>query len=389
MTSQLAPHGDGDLALLHERVARARRSVVAIRAGALVTTGWVALGNGVVVASRRGLGYPTEVALTFEDGRGMAGRVIAADVGRDVALVAPADPPGVAALAVRAAAEPRLGERAAVLSCLPGQSLRLAVARVCHVARKVDGQLPAFELDVAAPLGAPVLDPEGRVIGVVAAPSGAAGELAGHCVVVPAGAFQPLLALGDRSLAELRDRAPVYRCPACEEPFDVECDRCLGCGRLLPHAYPPCPARAGVERVIRQGLSALGLIANRVRVGPRAWRIAQRPYPTAETATQVDIEIDETGRLLTLRAPVVGLPSANHEPFYRFLLTMNDQTTGEFRVSLTGDEVSASCVASLEGCADHDVALLIDGLVQMADEYRRTLAETFDAAPRFESAAVR
>ncbi len=89
MTSQLAAHGDGDLALLHERVARARRSVVAIRAGALVTTGWVALGNGVVVASRRGLGYPTEVALTFEDGRGMAGRVIAADVGRDVALVAP------------------------------------------------------------------------------------------------------------------------------------------------------------------------------------------------------------------------------------------------------------------------------------------------------------
>ena len=161
MTSQLAAHGDGNLALLHERVARARRSVVAIRAGALVTTGWVALGNGVVVASRRGLGYPTEVALTFEDGRSMAGRVIAADVGRDVALVAPAEPPGVAALAVRAAAEPRLGERAAVLSCLPGQSLRLAVARVCHVARKVDGQLPAFELDVAAPLGAPVLDPGG------------------------------------------------------------------------------------------------------------------------------------------------------------------------------------------------------------------------------------
>ncbi|WP_437956671.1 trypsin-like peptidase domain-containing protein [Sorangium sp. So ce119] len=340
MTSQLAPHGDGDLALLHERVARARRSIVAIRAGALVTTGWVALGNGVVVTSRRGLGYPTEVALTLEDGRSMAGRAIAADVGRDVAIVAPGEPPGVAALAVRAPAEPRLGERVAVLSCLPGQSLRLAVARVCHVARKVDGQLPAFELDVAAPLGAPVLDPEGRVLGVVAAPSGVAGELPGHSVVLPAGSFQPLLASADRPLVELRERAPVYRCPACDEPFDVESDRCLGCGRLLPHAFAPAPARAGVERVIRQGLSALGIIANRARVGPRTWRIAQRPFPAAETATQVDVEIDEAGRLLTLRAPVVGLPAANHEPFYRFLLTMNDQTTGEFRVSITGDEVS-------------------------------------------------
>ncbi|WP_437966367.1 trypsin-like peptidase domain-containing protein [Sorangium sp. So ce260] len=386
MTSQLAAHGDGDLALLHERVARARRSVVAIRAGALVTTGWVALGNGVVVTSRRGLGYPTEVALTFEDGRSMAGRVIAADVGRDVALVAPGEPPGVAALAVRAPAEPRLGERVAVLSCLPGQSLRLAVARVCHAARKVDGQLPAFELDVAAPLGAPVLDPEGRVIGLVAAPSGALVELPGHGAVLPAGAFQPLLALADRPLVELRDRAPVYRCPACEEPFDIESDRCLGCGRLLPHAFAPSPARAGVERVIRQGLSALGIVANRARVGPRAWRIAQRPFPAAETATQVDIEIDDAGRLLSLRAPVVGLPAANHEPFYRFLLTMNDQTTGEFRVSIAGDEVAVSCVAPLEGSADHEVALLIDGLVQIADEYRRTLAETFEAAPRFESA---
>ncbi len=386
MTSQLAAHGDGDLALLHERVARARRSVVAIRAGALVTTGWVALGNGVVVTSRRGLGYPTEVTLTFEDGRSMVGRVIAADVGRDVALVAPGEPLGVAALAVRAPAEPRLGERAAVLSCLPGQSLRLAVARVCHAARKVDGQLPGFELDVAAPLGAPVLDPEGRVIGVVAAMSGVLGELPGHSAVLPAGAFQPLLASVDRPLAELRDRAPVYRCPVCEEPFDIESDRCLGCGRLLPHAFAPSPARAGVERVIRQGLSALGIVANRARVGPRAWRIAQRPFPAAETATQVDIEIDEAGGLLSLRAPVVGLPAANHEPFYRFLLTMNDQTTGEFRVSLAGDEVAVSCVASLEGFSDHDAALLIDGLVQIADEYRRTLAETFEAAPRFESA---
>ncbi|XYH96375.1 trypsin-like peptidase domain-containing protein [Sorangium sp. So ce1128] len=386
MTSQLAAHGDGDLALLHERVARARRSIVAIRAGVLVTTGWVALGNGVVVTSRRGLGYPTEVALTFEDGRSMAGRVIVADVGRDVALVAPGELPGAAALAVRAPTEPRLGERAAVLSCLPGQSLRLAVARVCHVARKVDGQLPAFELDVAAPLGAPVLDPEGRVLGMVAAPSGVGGELPGHSVVLPAGAFQPLLASVDRPLGELRDRTPVYRCPACEETFDIESDRCLGCGRLLPHAFAPSPARAGVERVIRQGLSALGIIANRARVAPRAWRIAQRPFPTAEMATQVDVEIDEAGRLLTLRAPVVGLPAANHEPFYRFLLTMNDQSTGEFRVSITGDEVSVSCVASLEGFSDHDAALLIDGLVQMADEYRRTLAETFEAAPRFESA---
>lgn len=387
MTAPLVAHGDGDLLALHERVARARRSIVGLRAGALVATGWVALGNGVVVTSRRGIGYPTDVALTFEDVPRAPGRVIAADVARDVALIAPSDLPPVAPLSVRSPIEARLGERVAVLSCLPGQSPRLSIARVCQVLRAVDGACAAFELDAAAPLGAPVLDAEGRVLGVMTRPPGEARAPAGHGFAVAAGSLLSLLSSVDRPLIELRERTPVYRCPPCGEPFDVEDDRCPGCGRLLPHAFAPSPARAEAERLIRHGLSALGIVANRARIGPTAWRIAQRPFPAAEVATQVDIEVDEAGRLLSLRAPIVGLPAVNHEPFYRFLLTMNDQATGEFRVSVTGDEVSVSCVAPLQGSSDHDVALLIDGLVQMADEYRRTLADTFDAVPRFESAA--
>jgi hypothetical protein len=358
--------------------------VVAIRAGALSATGWVALGNGVVVTSRRGIGYPTELMLSLEDGRTMAGRVIAADVGRDVALVLPLEVPGVGPLPVRSPSEPRLGERAAVLSCLPGQSLRLSVARISQI-RKHEAPLPTFEIDTVAPLGAPVLDAEGRVVGVVATSPLPGGDLPGHSTALSGSSFQALLTTVDRPLAELKERSPVYRCPSCEEPFDIESDRCLACGRMLPHAFAPSAVRAGAERIVRQGLSALGFVANRARVGATSWRIVQRPHPTAETATQVDLEIDEQGRQLMLRAPVVGLPAANHEPFYRFLLTMNDQTTGEYRVAVQGDEVSVSCVASLDGSTDHDAALLIDEIVQMAAEYRRTLADTFDAVPRFES----
>jgi hypothetical protein len=387
MTAQLAVHGDAEFVALQEHVARARRSIVAVRAGALSAAGWVALSNGVVVTSRRGVGYPTEVTLTFEDGRSRSGRVIAADVGRDVSLLLPFEAPGAPttpALAVRASGEPRLGERVAVLSCLPGQSLRLSVARVCQ-GRKGESGAPTFELDVVAPLGAAVLDGEGRVLGVVVTAAGPGGDHAGHCVALAAGALHGLLSAVDRPSGELKDRSPVYRCPACDDPFDVDHDRCLACGRLLPHAFTPSTARASAERLIRQSLSSLGFVANRARVGPTSWRVAQRPFPTAEMATQVDIELDELGQHLLLRAPVVGLPAANHEPFYRFLLTMNDQTTGDFRVSVSGDEVSVSCVASLEGGTDHEAAQLIDEIVQVADEYRRTLADTFDAVPRFES----
>jgi hypothetical protein len=129
------------------------------------------------------------------------------------------------------------------------------------------------------------------------------------------------------------------------------------------------------------------MIANRFRVGPRSWRVVQRPFTTAE-ATHVEVEIDDDGRLLTLRAPVVGLPAANHEPFYRFLLTMNDQTTGELRVAVAGDLVSVSRVEPVDGRSAGEIATLLDELVRIADEYRRTLADTFDAVPRYEGAAL-
>ncbi|MCC6556694.1 MAG: hypothetical protein IT372_27350 [Polyangiaceae bacterium] len=374
---------EGEVNVIQERIARAGHSIVGLRAGALSATGWIALASGVVVTSRRAIGYPTEVSIKVGDGAPIGGRVIAADVGRDVALVLPVEAPGAAALAPRHAPEPRLGEPAIALSAVAGRGLRLSACRISHV-RRGDAAL-GFEIDAPAPLGAPVLDVEGRVLGVVVDPPRGDPEPrpAGRAVALAAGALQPLLAVIDRPAAELRDRAPVYRCPACEEPFEIESDRCGACGRALPHAFPPSAARAAAERLIRDGLSALGLVANRVRVGPRSWRVAQRAFSTDE-ATHVEVEIDEAGRHLAIRAPVVGLPAANHEPFYRFLLTMNDQTTGELRVSVAGDLVSVSRVDPIEGRAASDVAMLIDEIVRTSEEYRRTLADTFEAVPRFD-----
>lgn len=381
-----AVFAEGDLDALQERVARARRSIVGLRAGALTATGWIALASGVVVTSRRAIGYPTEVSITIEDRAPIAGRVIAADVARDVALILPFEVRVAPALSLRQSPDARLGEPATTLSYLPGGGLRLAAARISHVRRS--DALPGFELDAAAPPGAPIFDGEGRVIGVAIDPprAGAEAPSVGRTTALGAGALQAMLAAVDRPAVELRDRVEVYRCPACEEPFDVEADRCGACGRALPHAFAPSAARAGAERLVREGLSSLGVIANRARVGPRSWCVVQRAFSTA-AATHLDVEIDEEGRHLTLRVPVVGMPTANHEPFYRFLLTMNDQTTGELRVSVAGDLVFVSRVEPIEGRTASDVAMLIDEIVRIADEYRRTLTDTFEAVPMFEAPA--
>lgn len=377
------PHTDGDHLALQDRLTRARRAVVGIRAGGLAATGWVALQNGVVVTSRRAIGYPTELSLELEDSIPVAGRVIAADVARDLALILPLELPGGAAPLLLRTADARLGEAVLAVSCLPGQTLRLAAARVSQL-RRAAGQPPAgLQLDRPAPLGAPLLDAEGRVIGVVAAaPRG--GEGAEGTPAQPASAIGPLLASLDRPALELRERVPIYRCPGCEEPYDVAADRCQGCGRALPHTFAPSPARAAAERLVRLSLAEIGHVANRLRSGPRTWRLAQRPFSTAE-ATLVELEIDEEGRAITLRAPVVSLPAANHEPFYRFLLTMNDQTTGELGLSVAGELVSVSCAEPVEGRDEAELAARIEEIVRVADEYRRTLADTFEAAPRHDA----
>ena len=371
-----------------DRLARARRAAVSIRAGALTATGWVALPNGVIITSRRAIGYPSELSIELEDGMPLAARVIAADVARDIAVLLPLElPSAVSPLPLRASPEARLGEPIKAVSSLPGHGLRLISARVCQLRRAPSPQLPGFEIDAPVPLGSALIDAEGRVVGVVAAATRSAAEpaLAAPGVftgALHAAALTALLQAVDRPAPELRERAPIYRCPSCEEPYDVAADRFLSCGRALPHAFAPCPARAGAERLVRDGLAALGVVANRARIGPRAWCFPQRPFTTSE-ATHVELALDEEGRALTIRSPVVALPAANHEPFYRFLLTMNDQTAGELCISVSGDMVFVSCAEPVEDRAPADVAARVEEIARVADEYRRTLAETFEAAPRY------
>ena len=76
-------------------VAIARRSIVGVRAVASGGTGWVALGNGLVLTSHEAVGYQTEVTLEVDANRRVPGRVIWADVSRDLALILPTESLGL------------------------------------------------------------------------------------------------------------------------------------------------------------------------------------------------------------------------------------------------------------------------------------------------------
>jgi hypothetical protein len=364
--------------------AAARRSVVTVLSSTASGTGWVALGNGVVVTSWRAVAFQAEVTLATEEGRRVAGRVVHVDAERDLAFVSPVEALGGPPLPMRADPLPRLGEPVVTLIGSLGDPIFAAQAMVAAESRA--GDLAALDPDPtprAGRGGAPVIDASGRVIGVLTAGRRQArGVVDRPRHLLPVGAFSRDLRGLDVPASELGERALIHRCPGCTEAFSAENDRCQSCGLLLPHAIATPPPAIGAERVVRDALSALGIVANKVRVGPLAWRVPHRALGGDASPSEVTVRVDELGLQVMLRVPLVRIPASNHEHFYRLLLTLNDQTAGVCRLSLSGDVVVLSFAEPVAAFAsEHDVSVVFHDLVRLADQYRKVFAELFSAEP--------
>jgi hypothetical protein len=369
-------------------VAIARRSLLGVRGVSSGGTGWVALANGLVMTSHEAVGYQSEVFLELESGRRGEGRVIWVDVARDLALVLPAEPLPLPPLLPRPDL-PRLGEPALALSAVPDSPWRVVSGVVSAVDYRI-GPLRCFELDAAVSSGGgPIVDLEGRVIGIggLDLPRGtrrrAAPEAApSRSLAIPIAALSRALAAVDVGLEQFEGRSPTYRCPACNEPFQIHDERCLACGRLLPHGWELAdPAQraalAGAERLMRDLLGDLGAVATSVRVGPRSFRLSS---PGADGAmTHLTLEIDEAGTCVRGKIPLLRVPAVNQEPFYRFLLSLNDQTLGTQRFSVEGDTVFLSFVEPTSLVRPGEGAARVQELVREGERYRKALSETFEA----------
>ncbi len=226
-------------------VAIVRRSLLGVRGAASAGTGWVVLGNGLVMTSHEAVGYEATVVLELESGRRCEGRVIWVDVARDLALVLPAEALPLPPLLARPDL-PRLGEPALALSAVPDSPWRVVSAVVSAVDYRV-GPLRCFEIDApASSVGGPIVDLDGRVIGIGGldlprgtrrhAEGGAASLAApgARSLAVPIVALSRALAAVDVGVEQFEGRGPTYRCPSCNEPFSHP-------GRALPRAAASSP----------------------------------------------------------------------------------------------------------------------------------------------------
>lgn len=367
-----------------------RRSLLGVRGITSGGTGFVVLGNGLVMTSHEAVGYQNAVVLELESGRKSEGRVIWADVARDLALVLPAEQLPLPPLIPRPDL-PRLGEPVLSFSAVPDQPWRVLSASVSAVDYRI-GPLRCFELDAPSIVsgGGPIVDLEGRLLGVggLDLPRGTRRRAtpdpaAPKSLAIPIVALQRALAAVDVPAEQFSERSPTYRCPACSEPFHVHDERCLACGRLLPHGWElgdtsRSAAIAGAERLLRDMLAEMGAIATTVRVGPRAFRVAAPGEGGA--SLPVVLEIDEDGSAVRGKLALVRVPVVNQEPFYRFLLTLNDQAVGSQRFSVDGDTVYLTFTEPTLLVRPGEGSARLAELVREGEKYRKALAEPFDAA---------
>ncbi len=101
-------------------------------------------------------------------------------------------------------------------------------------------------------------------------------------------------------------------------------------------------------------------------------------------ACEMQVALDVTGREVALRVPLVRVVAEGHEFFYRFLLTLNDDTLGVYVASVRGECVFLSTVVPLGVAATRATALAAE-LVAASRHYRSVLERNFGAEPAYES----
>ena len=375
-------------------IAAIRRSVVGVRSPTSGGTGSVVLGNGLVLTSHMAVGFHREVHIELENGRRCPARVISLEVARDIAYVMPRDPLGLPPLLPRTDL-PKLGEPGLLLSALPGEPFRVAAVLITSVDRKL-GSTRCFEVDASlASAGGPVLDLDGRLIGVGgldlprgawrAPPSPTTARIA-----LPITAVQRSIATFDVPPAQLEGREPSYRCPSCGETYDAAYERCLACGARLPHAGAlPEPAPRPFEardvglsvagaRLVQEISARMGPGAAWSRVGAHGYRLAV-PSPVAGAEPlELTASIEPAAGVLRAHVPLARAPHAAHEAWLRFLLTANDLTTGASRLYLDDDVIHLGFAVPLATLQEPEATQLIEDLLDTSARLRKAIVAAFD-----------
>lgn len=232
---------------------------------------------------------------------------------------------------------------------------------------------------LAAASGGPLLDVEGRVLGVN---SWVYAQRESLSFAVPVDAFRADLERHAGTSASVLGLKPVYRCVECRtayEPRDAGDGRCLACGAPLPYAnelggLSEAHAFFQAERIVHEMIERLGFAPHQVRIAQGVWRLSRE-------ALEVWIYLDRSGEYVVFQSRLCQLPRTGQEALFRFLLTVNDKTSGPCRIALKKDVVLLSFAEPTDFLNQSELTASLGLLLAMSAELRGVLQATYGALP--------
>ncbi len=357
---------------------KVRASVVGVRAGLHQGTGWIALPNGLIVTNAHVVAYNRRVAIHPSEGpTGIPAKVVHVDMQLDIAFLMPLFPLDRPPLPAVPAAEAVPGQTVVAIGHPFG--LAFTVTQGILSAHRTWRGIPYLQTDAALNAGnsgGPLLDIEGRVLGVNTMIR-TGGQNLGFAV--PVDAFRQDLDRHAGAPASVLALTPVYRCVACQMPFEPRDSRCLQCGAPIPFSgdsgeLANAHAIANAERVVQEMIVRLGFIPHQARVDKRVWRLSREPV-------EVWISLNQNGAYVDFESRLAKIPPVGQEPFFRFLLTVNDRTSGPCRIALQGEIVTLSFAEPTAFLNQNEVTASLGLLLAMSAELREVLQTTYGAPP--------
>lgn len=352
-------------------------SIVGIRAGAGTGTGWVGAPN-VIVTNHHVVGYLSEIDIKTYDGERMRARVIHADPRNDIAFVVPLEPVELPALELGPSDSVERGEPVVVIGHPRRLSMTVTRGIVSAPMRRMERSV-VMQTDAAVNRGnsgGPLLDLHGRVLGTIRFIFNEAQNLS---FAVPVHEFAAALRALPSEREVLLGLQPVYRCPVCNSAYSIEDRGCRTCGEPIPFSdfsvlSMGTQAFTRAEQSARRLIQRIGFVPERVRIARGIWRLDYR-------ANSVVVVVEPDGRHVSFNAALARLPERDFEPFYRFLLTANDWSSGPCRLGLAGETVVVSFAEPSEFLNEQEVAGGLTYMLELADRARAVLANQFGAPP--------
>jgi len=171
---------------LTKRVTLLRSSVPTVIAATGTGSGFFISSDGYLLTNRHVVGTDKVVKIKLATGRELIGEVLRSDVARDVALIK-AEPVGLPAMALRED-EPNIGEEVYVIGSPLGDTFNTSLTRGILSGYRVLDKQRLLQSDVnilPGNSGGPLLDSQGRVIGITVSHLADARTMTGMNFFIP------------------------------------------------------------------------------------------------------------------------------------------------------------------------------------------------------------